>query len=336
MGAMLGIAMGDAMGMPSQSLSRAEIRAIYGCITDFRDAAADHPVSGGLRAGTITDDMEQSLLLAQHLVDLQGRFDERRWAHSLLDWEKETHARGVNDLLGPSTKRAIDALLRGMPASETGRFGTTNGAAMRIVPVGICTPTEPLRRFIRAVEETCRLTHNTSEAIGSAAAVAAIASAGVDGARFEDAIPVALEAAREGERHGTPATSGSISTCIEKALALASAASGQEAANRIAQENGSGVAAVESIAMAFAIVRLAHNDPWQAAVLSANIGGDTDTIGAIACGMASACSGLSSLPKAGVDFVVSVNGLNLAPVVNGLLDIRNTKARGPSRLGKTS
>ena len=65
-------------------------------------------------------------------MDRNGAFDEEAWARTLLTWEHDTRARGVNDLLGPSTKRAIEQLVRGVPASETGRFGVTDGAAMRM------------------------------------------------------------------------------------------------------------------------------------------------------------------------------------------------------------
>ena len=169
----------------------------------FRDASPDQPVSAGLKAGTITDDTEQSLLLARHLIARDGRIDQEAWAAELLAWERDTHARGVNDLLGPSTKRAIEALQRGVPAAETGRFGTTNGAAMRIVPVAIATPRRHRSRaLVDAVEESCRLTHATSEAIGSAAAVAAAVSTGIEGAGLDAMLAAALAAAAEGERRG--------------------------------------------------------------------------------------------------------------------------------------
>ena len=45
--------------------------------------------------------------------------------------------RGSLDLLGPSTKRAVAAVLAGVPPEEAGAAGATNGAAMRIAPVGI-------------------------------------------------------------------------------------------------------------------------------------------------------------------------------------------------------
>jgi ADP-ribosylglycohydrolase len=327
LGAFAGVAVGDAMGMPTQTLSPAQIETYYGAITDFRDAVPEQPVSAGLKAGSITDDMEQSLLLARHLLEREGAFDEQAWAKALLEWERSTRARGVNDLLGPSTKRAIEALLRGVPASETGRFGTTNGAAMRIVPVGIATALEPMSAFIDAVEETCRLTHNTSEAIGSASAVAAVVSAGVEGASFEEALPLALAAAREAEMRGTPSASGSIAEHIASALRLAAGRTGKAAAAEVAISVGTSVAACQSVPMAFAVVRLASGDPWQAALIGAVIGDDTDTIGAISCGMAGACAGIAKIPAEKWARVATVNGLDLQPLVAGLLGIRMNRTR---------
>ena len=93
LGALAGVAIGDALGMPTQTLSREAIFATYGAIVDFIDSADSQPVSAGLKAGTITDDMEQTLLLARHLIDRLGQFDEAAWARTLLDWERGTHAR---------------------------------------------------------------------------------------------------------------------------------------------------------------------------------------------------------------------------------------------------
>jgi ADP-ribosylglycohydrolase len=323
---MAGVAVGDAMGMPTQTLPRDEIVRAYGVISGFCDAVADHPVSGGLKAGTITDDTEQSLLLAQHLISRGGRVDQQAWAEQLLEWERDTHARGVNDLLGPSTKRAIEALLRGVPLSETGRLGTTNGAAMRIVPVAIATPAAPLSALLDAVEDSCRLTHHTSEAIGSAAAVAAAVSVALDGAGLDTMIATALAAAAEGERRGEPARSGSIRARIAEALDLAEGRRGEEAALRIAAQIGTSVSALQSIPMAFAILRLTEANPWRCALLSAVIGDDTDTIGAIACGMAGAKAGIGGIPSDAWKLVQSVNHLSLEPAVDGLLRIR--AARG--------
>ena len=192
--ALAGVALGDAMGMPSQTLSRDEIATAYGRIADFVDPVPDHPVSHGLRAAMVTDDTEQTLLLADVLLASPGRFDDLAWAQALIGWEERIRARGLRDLLGPSSKAALEALMRGVPAQDTGRRGTTNGAAMRVAPVAIATPATDLAALVDRVEQTCRVTHATREAISAAAAVAAVISAGVDGADFATALPLALHA----------------------------------------------------------------------------------------------------------------------------------------------
>ncbi|MFD1045726.1 ADP-ribosylglycohydrolase family protein, partial [Kibdelosporangium lantanae] len=45
MGAFYGLALGDALGMPTQALSRAQIRARYGHVTTLLDACADQPIA---------------------------------------------------------------------------------------------------------------------------------------------------------------------------------------------------------------------------------------------------------------------------------------------------
>ena len=80
LGALSGVALGDALGMPSQTLTREEIAATYGRITDFVAPCADHPVSHGLSAAMVTDDTEQTLLLAERLLRGDAAFDDRSWA----------------------------------------------------------------------------------------------------------------------------------------------------------------------------------------------------------------------------------------------------------------
>ena len=318
LGALSGVALGDALGMPSQTLTREEIAATYGRITDFVAPCADHPVSHGLSAAMVTDDTEQTLLLAERLLRGDAAFDDRSWAAALLDWEAGVRARGLRDLLGPSSKRALDALLAGVPASETGRKGTTNGAAMRIAPVGIATPADDPRRLVDQVVRASRVTHNTREAIAAAAAVAMVVSRGVEGADFDAALPAALAAARLGATRGAPEGEADMAGRITLALRIAEA--GDEAA--LAERIGTSVASRDSVAAAFGVVRLAGGDPWRAALIAANIGDDTDTIGAIACAMAGACAGERAFPADGLARVLSASRLDLGPVADGLLAVR--------------
>ncbi|RWA77185.1 ADP-ribosylglycohydrolase family protein [Mesorhizobium sp.] len=311
MGALIGGALGDALGMPTQLLSPARIAELYGHVEDFVAPAADHPVSKGLPAGAITDDTEQALLLGRILVGSGERFDHARWVNALLDWERDVKARGSYDLLGPSTKRAIDAINDGVPAEEAGRSGDTNGAAMRIAPVGIMMPPEPLDALVAKVAETCRATHNTSIAIASAAAVAAAISLGVSGGDWRAASGHAVAAAKLGATLGHWVTGGDIAARIAWAQELVRGKPEKEAVGLIVDLIGTGVASQESVPAAFAVLEVAEGDAWRAAVISANLGGDTDTIGAIAAGMAGACSGLSRLPQ---DRIAKLHGIDLAEV----------------------
>ena len=321
-GALMGMAIGDALGMPSQTLTVDEIKAHYGEITDFMAPFEDHPVSHGLIAGQVTDDTEQSLLLAKRLIAGNGRIDEGQLATDLLDWEADVKARGLRDLLGPSSKAALDAMVSGAPITETGRNGTTNGAAMRIAPVGIAFDVHPIGAFVDQVELACRLTHNTGEAIAAAAAVAAVISCGLAGKSFEASIPTALQAAEEGQKRGFAVGEPAMADKIAAALSTATRC---QTATELAAQTGTSVASHESVAAAFGLLRLAKGDPWQVALMAANIGDDTDTIGAISCAMAGACTGAASLPVHAVETINAANTLDLEEVARSLLALRNVK-----------
>ncbi|MGX8013048.1 ADP-ribosylglycohydrolase family protein [Mesorhizobium sp. ORM8.1] len=326
MGALIGGALGDALGMPTQLLSPARIAELYGHVEGFVAPFDDHPVSKGLPAGAITDDTEQALLLGRILVVSGDRFDHGRWVNALLDWERDVKARGSYDLLGPSTKRAIDAINVGVPPEEAGRGGDTNGAAMRIAPVGIMMPPEPLAALAAKVAETCRATHNTSIAIASAAAVAAAVSLGISGGDWRAASGHAVAAARLGAALGHWVTGGDIAAKIAWAQDLVHGKAEKEAIKLIVDLVGTGVASQESVPAAFAVLEVAQGDAWRAAVIAANLGGDTDTIGAIAAGMAGACSGLSRLPQ---DRIAGLRGIDFDAVrvlADDLVAARSSKS----------
>ena len=63
-------------------------------------------------------------------------------------------AAGSVDLLGPSTRKALTLAAEGVPTDLTGRTGATNGAAMRVAPVGIVFPHDPVDGLIDAVVTT--------------------------------------------------------------------------------------------------------------------------------------------------------------------------------------
>ena len=321
-GALYGLAIGDALGMPTQLMSRDEVANRYGVIDRFRAAEAGHPLAGGLPAGHVTDDTEQALLLARLLVEGHGHIAKGAFARALVGWEDGMRARGSLDLLGPSTKRAVQAVLDGEPLATAGRFGTTNGAAMRVAPVGIIRSWQPIDTLVDLVVEASMVTHNTGVAIAGAAAVAAAVSAGIDGAEFAAAVDAALEAARIGATRGYWVAAADVASRIRLAIDLADPADVDGSLTRIYEIVGTSLATQESIPAAFGLLATFPDDPWRAACAAATLGGDSDTIAALAGAIGGALRGTTAFPRQAREMVVAVNVLDLEAVADSLLVFR--------------
>jgi ADP-ribosylglycohydrolase len=326
LGALYGLAMGDALGMPTQIMSRPSIVARFGTVTGFEPGPSDNPVSAGMPAGSVTDDTDQAVIVGRLLTESGGRIDPLRLAHELLEWERDMKAKGSFDLLGPSTKAALEAVSRGVPPEEAGKSGATNGAAMRITPVGVAFSHTPLERFLDQVAAACQVTHDTTIGVASAAAVAAAVSRGVDGGDLEDAFAAAITAAAAGAERGHWVAGADIAARIGWAVDLVRGLPEQQALDLVCDLVGTSVASQESVPAAFAVLALAEGDPWRACLLAANLGGDCDTIGAIAGAIAGAISGASGLPAEALATLRSVNGLNLEPLATALLALRTDRS----------
>ena len=312
--------------MPAQELNRAQALRILGAVPDFRPGPEENSISHGLPAGSVTDDTLQSLLVARLLVEGGGRIEPRRLADELLDWEREMAERGLTGLLGPSTKRALEAVAGGADPATTGGGGITNGAAMRIAPVGIATPPEPIERLVEAVAAAGKVTHDTGVANAGAAAVAMAVSCGVAGLGFEEALGPAVEAASRASRFGQAHHDNHLAEKLLRAVSIARAHAGDElaAVDALLAGIGTGVATEESVPAAFGVAALAPADAWRACGLAAGLGGDTDTIAALVGAMIGACTGLAALPAEAVATVRRVNDLDLEPVVTKLLELRRS------------
>ncbi|MCW2102320.1 MULTISPECIES: ADP-ribosylglycohydrolase family protein [Pseudomonas] len=327
LGAFYGLALGDALGMPTQSFSRAQIIARFGQITGLVDAPADQPIAPNMPKGSITDDTEQAILVAQLLVDGNGDIDPNTLAQRLIAWEAVMQAKGSQDLLGPSTKRAIEMILAGHSPEESGRYGTTNGAAMRIAPVGIAADISQPDLFIKAVVQACQVTHNTSLGIASAAAVAAVISSGLNGKKLEHALNAGTEMAYIAEHHGHWVAGGRIGPRIRWARHASHECNPDNLGDLLYDVIGTSVASQESVVAAFALAqRVASGSlsSFNALCIAASIGGDTDTIAGILGAMLGACAGLEQWPQALIQQVKEVNNLQLEPLVEHLLILRNT------------
>ncbi|XBH20987.1 ADP-ribosylglycohydrolase family protein [Jonesiaceae bacterium BS-20] len=320
-GAFYGLALGDALGMPTQSMSRSEIVQDYGAITRLVPAGPRQRIAAGMPAGAITDDTEQAVLLAELLVAGDGQIDPMVFATRLLEWERAMAAKGSLDLLGPSTKAAVQMLADGGSVAESGRFGSTNGAAMRITPVGIAHDSSDMSRFVDAVVEASAVTHNTTLGIGSAAAVGAAISAGVRGASQPETIEVAIAAATEGEKRGYWIAGGSIAQRTNWAVNYLKPLSRAEQINAVENVIGTSVASQESVVATLALAAVT-TDPWQSLCQAAEVGGDTDTIAAMLGAILGARLGISAWPDTEIAILERVNSLKLNPLIDQLLHLR--------------
>ncbi len=322
LGALYGLALGDALGMPTQQMSRQAIADRYGMLRTFEPAAADHPLAAGMPAASVTDDTEQAFLVARLLIEGDGHIDGRVFAGELVRWEDGMRARGSLDLLGPSTKRAVEAVIEGESVDESGRYGTTNGAAMRVTPVGIAVSSGDLVELVDRVVEVSRVSHNTGVAISAASSVAAAVSAAIDGADATEAIGLAVDAARIGAERGFWVAAADIGARIRLAVDYADPTNVDGSLTRLYEVIGTSLASQESVPAAFGLLALYPGDPWEACLAAASLGGDSDTVAAMAGAMGGALYGVEAFPAAARRIVSQVNSLDVETTVDALVALR--------------
>lgn len=335
-GALAGLALGDALGMPTQAMSPEQIRAVYGRITGLVDGDASQPFAPGMPAGSVTDDTEQALLVASLLVRGRGSssgrvaLDAGEFAHALLAWEDSMIERGSLDLLGPSTKAALERVRAGEDPLSVGGAGTTNGAAMRVTPIGIAMSTEDPQAFADAVWSSCQVTHATRQGFQLAALVAAAVSMGIDTPRSAASDMTALlwkavSYVDSLPERGAWTPDPDVVAATRRAMQLVAnpASSSLEC---LVEQVGTSVASAQAIPMAFAL--LARDPSPQALLDAANIGGDTDTIGAIAGAILGAAAGVGVFDGRALAQVESVSGLHLTEAATALLSLRGPIGTG--------
>ena len=343
-GALAGLALGDALGMPTQAMSPEQIRAVYGRITGLVDGDASQPYAPGMPAGSVTDDTEQALLVASLLIRGRGSSSGRvalnavEFAHALLAWEDSMIERGSLDLLGPSTKAALERVRAGEDPLTVGGEGTTNGAAMRVTPIGIAVSTEDPEAFAEAVWSSCRVTHATRQGFQSAALVAAAVSMGIDAQRTftfpEDVRSLLWKALTYVESlpaRGAWTPEPDVVAATRRAMQLVANPSCLSR-KLLVEQVGTSVASAHAIPMAFAL--LARAPSPQVFIDAGSIGGDTDTIGAIAGAILGAILGFEVFVGRGLAQVELASRLDLPSVALELLELR--AAHEPAASAPTS
>lgn len=328
-GVLVGAAIGDALGAATELRTARQIREFFGGeVTSFRTPPPD-TFARGRTAGTITDDFSQAHYLAQAIIARGGALDRETGRQAVLAWWADDR---YQDFAGPTTRRAI-ARLSGEEVEEPFflyRGGeATNGAAMRIAPVGCVVGT--VAEAIDGAIAVSLATHDNHLAAAAAAVVAAGVAAGVNaaapGGGWADVVVEAcLAAAPAAEARALELThevaGASVAARTELAVQLArSSADLAEATARIADLIGTGLKANEAVPAAVGILAAAP-DAFSAIVAAANAGDDTDTVATIVGALAGAAAGAGAFPSELAATVEAVNGFDLAATARALADLR--------------
>ena len=232
--------------------------------------------------------------------------------------------RGSLDLLGPSTKAALERVRAGDDPLTVGGLGTTNGAAMRVTPIGIAVSTADPEVFADAVWSSCQVTHATRQGFQSAALVAAAVSLALDWpeASASDMTTLLWKAVSYVDslpERGAWTPDPDVVAATRRAMQLVAnpASSSLEC---LVEQIGTSVASAHAIPMAFALLA---RDPSPRALLdAANLGGDTDTIGAIAGAILGSVLGVEAFDPAMLTQVELTSHLDLPSIALELLALR--------------
>jgi len=309
-GAFYGQALGDAMGMPSELWPRSRVKAHFGWIDRFLPGPAENNAACYFGRAEFTDDTSMALALADAIIRHDGEIVAESIGLNILRWAEGFDAFNKN-VLGPTSKIALRALQAGQPISALENNGLTNGAAMRIAPLGCLLPARDLHGFIDAVALASSPTHKADVAIAGATVIAWAVSRAIEGAgwrQIRDALPAVARAAQERQ---VTTFSAAMSARLELALSVVEQGRGVESTmENIYALVGTGTSTIESVPAAIAMVELAGTDPNRCAILCANLGGDTDTIGAMAVAICGALNGIDAIDPALRQQLDSVNKLD--------------------------
>ncbi len=295
-GCLFGSAIGDAMGMPASFMSPEQVKRNYGRITDFLSPSHEQVAHGSLHKAEITDDTEETLILAETLIESRG-FDEKLFVEKMKSWAIE-HDMLNSTVIGPSTRRFLESIIHTGDYKEIGKKGDTNGAAMRVAPIGIYYHGDPDEACRQAINQA-RVSHGSVCGLASAAAVAAAVSLAIEGnSTQEEIMNTAIKAAIVGEEEGADIPAPKISTRLKlvKQLVDRSNKSLEEIAYELYAHIGASMKSYESIPLSLGVAYAAGFRFKEGLITVINIGDDADTNGAITGAICGAYSGLSSIP----------------------------------------
>lgn len=327
LGCLYGQAVGDAMGMPSELWTQRQVREFFGEIDTFLPGPQENIAASTFKAGEYTDDTQQALALIQSIIECHGQIIPENIAKYILAWAEEKHAFEHN-ILGPTSKAALLAIKAGKKVAEISANGVTNGSAMRVAPIGCLLSTANKPAFIQGVQASCCVTHKSDIAIAGAAVVAWAISRAIENVSWLQIKNELIDLASQVQTQFESTFSPSLGRRISYAFDISQQLCGKSTTvilSELYQTLGAGMDIIETIPTALAIVDIVQQDPMQAAYYCANLGGDTDTIGAIATAICGAISGITAFPDEVIATINSANNIDFLPLANQLVSFRLAK-----------
>jgi ADP-ribosylglycohydrolase len=274
-GALLGLAVGDALG------TTLEFRA-PGTFEPIEDMIGGGPF--GLEPGQWTDDTSMALCLAESLVE-SGAFDPRDQMARYVRWWREGHGSSTGRCfdIGTATRTALARFERTGEAyaGSTDPNTAGNGSLMRLAPVAIAYAHEPAEA-VRLAGESSRTTHGAREAVDACRYFASLLIGAMRGVPKDDLLAprYAVVPSLWDEAPPTP-------TIDEVA-----AGSFREKEPPEIRGTGHVVRTLEAALWAFA-----RTDDFRSGALTVvNLGDDADTTGAVFGQIAGAASGERAIP----------------------------------------
>ena len=232
-----------------------------------------------------TDDTQLTMALAEHLCaepDVDSAALVATFLDHFEDWRG--YARGMHGIVA-AWRKGMTADAAATSVFPEGSFG--NGAAMRVAPVGALHAGD-LDRAAKAATRQALLTHahpvGVDAAVVQARAVAAAAASGSFG-------HAELTAAADG------CATADLRQRLQIAADQATRWNRTGDVREVASAIGTDVRASHSVAAALWIAAVAE-DFEDGVVLALAVGGDVDTIAAMACAVLGAAAGSAAIPTA--------------------------------------
>lgn len=278
MGSLLGTAVGDALGLPYEGVSRGRAQRMLGPPDRYRFV---------FRRGMTSDDTEHTCLVAQSLI---AAGDDVEMFRRQLAWRLRVWLLGLPAGIGLATLKAILKLWLGFPPKRSGVFSAGNGPAMRAAILGAAM--DDLPQLAAFVQASTRLTHTDPKAEHGALAVALAARIAsrkgtVSGTAYLNSLRTALE--------GQPAAE--LLARVERAVASAEAGQETEAfAADLGLSRGVSGYVLHTVPVALQ-AWLTHQGDFRGGVQAMiRCGGDTDTTASIVGGILGAAVGPDGIP----------------------------------------